>query len=191
MTPTRTPASREKIAEAKQLYERTLVPAEDIAALLGFSHRTLRRRVAEWGWTRRKVGALEVTRLKPDKTGRTRAVRQTRPRKGAGAVPDLPAERVALVERIQAAAEREIAAVEQIIKTLGASDPAETEGAARTLASLARTLRELQQLDIPTTGPAPTDDRPVPRNLAELRHSLARKLEALVAGDAGSLPEHP
>ena len=191
MPNTRKSVPGNKIAEARQLYEHTLVPARDIAALLGFSRNTLQRRAAEWGWKKRQQGALEVARLKRDKRGRARVVRLTRPRKGAGAVPQSPPERVALAERIQAVAEREIAAVEQILATLGGSDPNETEGAARTLASLARTLRELVQLDVPTASPEPTHDKPIPRDLAELRRALARKLAALTAGDADPLPGEP
>jgi hypothetical protein len=117
----------------------------------------------------------------------------TRPesRKGAGAVPASPQERLTLAERIHAAAEREIAAVEQILNVLGDTDKSETENAARTLASVARTLRELVQLDVPPESADPTHDKPVPRDLAELRRSLARKLEALVAGDVGPLPGQP
>ncbi len=188
MPNTRKSVPGEKIAEARHLYEHTLVPTKDIAALLGFSRRTLQTRAAEWGWTRRQQGGLELTRLKRGKDGRARVARKTRPRKGAGSVPQSPPERLALAERIQAVAEREIAAVEQIIETLGGADPGETEGAARTLASLARTLRELVQLDVPAASTEPTHDEPIPRDLAELRRSLARKLEALAAEEADPLP---
>ena len=189
MTYTRKSVPGDKIAEARHLYERTLVPTKDIVALLGFSRRTMQRRAAEWGWTRRQQGGMEVTRLKRGKNGRARVVRETRPPKGA--VPQSPPERVALAERIQAVAEREVAAVEQIIATLGGAGPNETEGAARTLASLARTLRELVQLDVPAVSTEPTHDEPIPRDVAELRRSLARKLEALAAGGADSLPGEP
>jgi hypothetical protein len=158
--------------------------------LLGFSPSTLRRRVEGWGWKRRKGGALEVVRLGRDKRGRTMAVRQARPRAGAAEVPQSPQARLALAERIQAAAEREITAIEAIITTLRGSDPNETESAARTLASLARTLRELVQLEA-TTSPEPTHDQPIPRDLDELRRSLARKLAVLAAGEAGDLPGEP
>jgi aminoglycoside phosphotransferase (APT) family kinase protein len=102
-----------------------------------------------------------------------------------------PEARVALAERIQAVAEREIAAVEQVLTILGASDPSETEAAARTLASLARTLRELRQLDTTMTTSEPIDDEPVPRDIDELRRSLARKLDALIAGEQAEVPGEP
>jgi len=187
MAYTRRQVPREKIAEARHLYEQTLVPVRDIATLLGFSRNTLQRRLVEWGWKKRQQGALDLTRLGRSSSGRPQAVRQARPRKGSGEQPQSAAERKTLAERIQAVAEREIEAVEQVLKTLGGSDQAETESAARTLASLARTLRKLVQLDA-TTNPKPDHDEPIPRDLGELRRSLARKLEALIAGDAASLP---
>ena len=191
MAYTRMPVAREKIAEAKHLYERTLVPTSHIAALLGFSRNTLYRRAAEWGWKRRKTGALDLTRLGRSKGMRTRAVLVARPRKGGGVVPQAPQERVALAERIQALGERELDAVEQVLAVLGPSDPAEAERAARTLASVARMLRELLQLDLPTTSSDRDHDEPPARDLAELRRSLARKLAALTGGDAGALPGEP
>jgi hypothetical protein len=178
----------EKIAEAQQLYENTLVPVRDIAALLGFSRSTLQRRAEEWGWKKRTQGALELRRLRLDRSGRAREVRQARPREGGGAMPQSPQERIALAERIQEVAEREIAAVEQIIATLRGADPNEAEAAARTLASLARTLRELLQLDVPPASPDAKHDQPIPRDVAELRRSLARKLEAIAAGRSAPLP---
>lgn len=174
---------RDNVAEARQLYENTLVPVKDIAALLGFSRNTLLRRIEEWGWKKRQQGSLDLTRLGRDSRGRARAVRQARPRKGSGEPPQSEAERKTLAERIQAVAEREIAAVEQIIKALAGSDQVQAESAARTLACLARTLRELVQLDVTTTHPEPNHDESIPRDLDELRRSLARKLEALIAGD--------
>jgi len=182
MAPTRKLVPREKIAEAKHLYEQTLVPSTDIASLLGLSRSTFTSRVREWGWKKRKTGAQPSMRMHRSARGELAIVPATRPRKGAGEVPRSPEARIALAERIQTVAEREIAAVEQVLTILGTSDASETEAAARTLASLARTLRELRQLDATMATPEPTDDEPVPRDIEELRRSLARKLDALVAG---------
>lgn len=189
MAPTRKLVPREKIAEARQLYERTLVPMDDIAALLGFSRRTLTSRVKEWGWKKRDTGAQQVMSARRSAAGSLLVVPITNPRKGAGEVPQSPEARMALAERIQAVAEREIAAVEQILATLGASDSSETEAAARTLASLARTLRELVHLDASQTTPEPVDDEPLPRDLDELRRALARRLDALVAEAKALCPD--
>ena len=175
--------ARDKIAEAKHLYERTLVPVDDIAALLGISRRTLSSRVGEWGWKKRKTGAPDVMRVqrRPLAGPSPAIVREAAPRMGAGVPPQSSQDRMALAQRIQAVVEREIAAVEQILTTLGASDPSETEGAARTLASLARTLRELVHLDTPQTTSEPVDDHSIPRDLDEFRRALARRLDRLVS----------
>lgn len=121
----------------------------------------------------------------------TRRPRRAKRRKrniSACAGPDsvVPPERIALAARIQAAAEREIAAVERILAALGASDPAETESSARTLASLARTLRELVHLDVVPPASKP-DDEELPRDLDELRRTLAQRLDRLIA-EAKAIP---
>ena len=190
MPATRKLIAREKIAEARQLYERTLVPVDDIAGLLGISRRTLSNRIVEWQWKQRKTGAQEVDKIRAPRTegAKPMVVREARPRKGAGEPPRAPSERVALIERLQKVVEREIDAVEQVLTTLGASDPGETEGAARTLASLARTLRELAQLD--TAPPAETNnDHSSVRDLDEFRRDLSRRLDQLVAGAKAVCPE--
>jgi hypothetical protein len=73
-------------------------------------------------------------------------------------------------------------------------EPLERERDARVLAVLAKTLRELAALDetkqLKQTA-APADDDAVPRDMDELRRSLARKLEALVAGREADLPDEP
>ncbi len=104
----------------------------------------------------------------------------------AGQDSAVPPERIALAARIQAAAEREIAAVERLLAALGASDPAETESSARTLASLARTLRELVHLDVVPPASKP-DDEELPRDLDELRRTLAQRLDQLIA-EAKAIP---
>jgi len=187
MAPTRKQVPRDKIAEAKHLYEQTLVPVREIAALLGLSSRTLTSRVREWGWRKRKTGAQDVMRVRRSAAGALTVVPETKPRNGGGALPQSPQERMALAQRIQGVVEREIAAVEQILSTLGASDASETEGAARTLASLARTLRELVHLDTTPPSPEPVDDQSLPRDLDELRRALSRRLDQLVA-EAKALP---
>jgi hypothetical protein len=190
MPATRKLIDREKIAEARQLYEHTLVPVDDIAALLGISRRTLTARVPEWEWKPRKTGAREISKIRSPavKGEKPKLVREAKPRKGAGEPPRAPAERVALIERLQKVVEREIDAVEQVLTTLGASDRNETEGAARTLASLARTLRELAQLD--TAPPAETNnDYSSVRDLDEFRRDLSRRLDRIVADAKAVCPE--
>jgi hypothetical protein len=190
MPATRKLIDRDKIAEARQLYERTLVPVDDIAALLGISRRTLTGRIPEWKWKQRKTGAREISKVRASPTPgeKPKLVRKAVPRKGAGEPPQAPAERVALIERMQKVVEREIDAVEQVLTTLGASDRLETEGAARTLASLARTLRELAQLD--TAPPAETNnDHSSVRDLDEFRRDLSRRLDRIISDAKAVCPE--
>jgi hypothetical protein len=180
----------DKIAVAKHLYECTDVHVGDIAALLAISRRTLSYRVAEWRWKKRKPGAdVQRVRRRPLAGPRPAIVRQAASRVAAGALPQLPQDRMAVTQRIQAVVEREIAAVEQIVTTLGTSKPSKTEGAARTLASLARTLRELVHLNTPPTTPEPVNDPLMPRDLDELRRALSRRLDQLVADAKAACPD--
>jgi hypothetical protein len=79
--------------------------------------------------------------------------------------------------------ERELDAIGQVLSVLGAADSAEAERSARTLASLARALKEVMRLTAPEQTPeADEDDDGAPRNLEDFRRELARRLEALAAG---------
>ena len=100
--------------------------------------------------------------------------------------------RVALAARMWRTAEWQVEEIEQRLRAAGL-DPAEREGNARTLATLARTLRELAAFDETqqsrerrTQNKADDDDHP-PRNIDQFRHEVARRLEALLASraDAG------
>ena len=64
----------------------------------------------------------------------------------------------------------------------------QAERRARTLASLARTLREVMQL---RAGEEKTrrDDDAVPRDIGELRRELARRLERIVASAKAAHPD--
>lgn len=88
----------------------------------------------------------------------------------------------ATAARVQAMVERELDAVERVLAALSADDPGEGERSARTLASLARTLRELSAMSgaEPTAETASDDDDAIPRDLDEFRRELARRIEAFV-----------
>ncbi|MCP8937794.1 hypothetical protein NK718_04650 [Alsobacter sp. SYSU M60028] len=122
--------------------------------------------------------------------------------------------RAALVGRLWRAAERQVAAIEQRLRAADEdADPAHAPGEreARTLAVLARTVRELSAADIAKATraredasraaaakarPAVPDDSPQgmddddepPRDLDRFREELARRLQRLRerAGDAGA-----
>jgi hypothetical protein len=112
-----------------------------------------------------------------------------RKRRARIAAPPPSADRAALVKRLWRAAETQVGEIEQRLAR-DAAEPLERERDARVLAVLAKTLRELSALDAaqPNNSRAPADDDAVPRDLDELRRSLSRKLEALVAARAGGIP---
>ena len=87
-----------------------------------------------------------------------------------------------LAARIQRVAEREMDAIERVLDALGPASPAEADRCARTLAELARTLREITALNQPEDVAAAhePDDDAVPVDIDELRCELARRLNALI-----------
>ena len=99
---------------------------------------------------------------------------------------------VALVARLMRAAELQIYGLEQQLEKAGYV-PAESERNSRVTATLARTMRELAAKDErDTSRKAPnksggSNDDIVPLDIDELRRSLTRKLDALVAEQQGAL----
>jgi hypothetical protein len=103
------------------------------------------------------------------------------------------ATRVALVARLMRAAELQIYGLEQQLEKAGYV-PAESERNSRVTAALARTMRELAAKDErDTSRKAPnksgeSNDEPVPLDIDELRRSLIRKMDAILAEREGTLP---
>lgn len=100
--------------------------------------------------------------------------------------------RTALVTRMWRTAERQVEEIEERLKAAGL-ELAERESNARTLAVVARTLRELSAFDEAEKARGKeaskdNDDDAMPRNVDDLRQALARKLEAFVAGRSGRIP---
>lgn len=120
---------------------------------------------------------------RPTRAGRRSAVdRLTDPPPATGAV---------LIERVSRAIERELTQIEAIIgdRRVNRTQRSEGERRARTLASLARTLREVMALRANDRKEKSEDDDAVPRDLNELRLALARRLDSLVAGAKAAHPE--
>jgi hypothetical protein len=94
-----------------------------------------------------------------------------------------PATGRALIERVSRAIERELSQIETIVggHHVATRRRTEAERRARTLASLARTLREVMALRAGDRKAICEDDDPVPRDLTALRLELARRLDRLVA----------
>jgi hypothetical protein len=100
--------------------------------------------------------------------------------------------RAALVARIWRTAERQVEEIEDRLKAAGL-ELAERESNARTLAIVAKMLRELAAVDDAknTRGKGASrgnNDDDVPRNIDDLRRALAQKLESFVAGQSGAVP---
>jgi hypothetical protein len=179
-----------QIAEAKRLYEQTLTPMLDIAAMLGIARSTLNNRVREWKWVRRSGagGAVDIARVV---RGNAVAVLTANADLAPAAVPadfvrlaPVSAERrAALAARIQAVAEREMDVIERVVQVLGPADEAGAERVTRTLARVSRTLREVAALNQPdeVTPPDDADADPLPRDIDEFRNELARRIRGIIA----------
>jgi len=109
--------------------------------------------------------------------------------------------RAALVARIWRTSEKQVEEIEERLKGAGLALD-ERESNARTMATLVKTLRELTAIDEArkprgkgAQGSGKDRDHddnlddPAPRNIDDLRQSLARKLEAFVAGTASPVPD--
>ena len=136
------------IAEGRRLYEHTLVPVDDIAALFKIARGTLQNRINEWGWTKRGYDAL----IHPGRGRPERAAAATACLAAPGEATTAPATSEtstnpdALARRIERVIEHELAAIDRVLERLGAADELEAERSARTLSSLARALREVRAL---------------------------------------------
>lgn len=130
----------------------------------------------------------------PLRHARARAARDKTSRQTTG--------RAALIARMWRAAERQVDEIEQRFESLGLGrGEREGEGNARTLAVVAKTLRDLAAFDEAgkardrrlrgNEAPKDDNDEAVPRNIEDLRRALARKLDAFVAGRQNSIPGDP
>jgi hypothetical protein len=112
-------------------------------------------------------------------------------RHAGGRARDRIGSRAALIARMWRTAERQVEEIERRLRASGL-ELAERESNARTLAIVAKTLRELAAFDEshkPAKGnkQAPDDDiddDPVPRDINEFRRELARRIDALVESRA-------
>jgi len=174
------PPCDEKIAQAKLLYDSGVTPISEILELLGMSVGQFRRFREQNGWPLRPSACAPKTPLQAPPAG--------------DAPQDVPApvkkprDANRLIARLEDAVEQEFARAEA---ALAKPAPKSIEASARTLASLVKTLGELKRMRRETEAhenDAEDDsdeavserggDAP-PRELAELRAELARRLERL------------
>lgn len=186
--------------ELRYEYEETNTPIDDLAARADMSRKTFYNWVREQKWTMRcpgRGGAGHSTPLSLFE-GKREAAAKTRPRKPAAAKglcapPDgtasgadspaagSPLDRQQLAARIQRSVERELDAIERVLDLLQPQNGNEAERAARTLAALARTLREVATLDTDPAAEPDHDDDAGPRDMEEFRRELTRRIEAIIA----------
>ncbi|UOK71058.1 hypothetical protein [Ancylobacter polymorphus] len=192
--------SPEALEEARRLYERTNVPVQQVADLLGISKSTFNLRRQRWGWTPRMARIPGAPALLADTTPQDPTsqdlLTDDPPVAGPPPVPGTlgaaapaeaaPASRSELINRLVRRIEREIAALERLVALAGlavAARPeasqADSERAARTLAILVRALRELAALD--REQPDGSDDD-ADRDADAFRRELGRTLERVLAG---------
>lgn len=196
--------SPEALEEARRLYERTNVPVQQVADLLGISKSTFNLRRQRWGWTPRmaRIPGAPVPRadvipqdLRPQDLRPQDPLADDPPVAGpppvtvaAGAAAPAgaaPASRGDLINRLVRRIEGEIAALERLVALAGLavaarpeSSQADSERAARTLAILVRSLRELAALD--REQPDGSDDD-ADRDADAFRRELGRTLERVLA----------
>jgi hypothetical protein len=94
----------------------------------------------------------------------------------------------AIAPRLQTAIARVLPAIEATVARLAAqpTHPREMERAARALASLTRTLRELNTLLSQCPMLAADADDDMPEDMDEFRLDLARRIDAFVASETES-----
>jgi len=195
----------ELLTEAKRLYEQTLAPVDDIAGMLGLSRSNFYRRVKEGGWRGRRasIGTFQFTRALSGSAVMAMTAEPAEQRRAEPTMCDdtiSPQQRMALALRIQSVVEREMEAIERVLGKITPSDQIEAEHGARTLASIARTLREIAALSKPEqeTPPNDADDDSVPRDIDAFREELARRIHAFIdaqadgqGAGAGAIPGKP
>ncbi|HEY8161297.1 MAG: hypothetical protein ACR650_04380 [Methylocystis sp.] len=161
----KTSPPRAKVAQAKLLYDAG-APLAEITTLLGMSDSQFRSFRERNGWPKRASACK-----------RKASVEET-----LGPSPR-PADPRRLIARLEDAVEREFARAEAALEK---SAPKTIEASARTLATLVKTLAELKRMrresdETKEDATRPDDDASdePPRELAELRAELARRLERL------------
>ena len=154
----------------------------DIAAHFGVSVRTIRARTREWQWPTRLI-ALAPSRR--DAACRVQESGLNRPTGSANVIP-LPGRdeppRLLDLDRVAQALGRNALQQLESLEAEVARGQADPERAARTLASLSRTLAAARAMEQKGGGPVDDDDdEPPGRSLEDLRQELARHLDRLVA----------
>jgi hypothetical protein len=157
---------------------------DDIAAHFGVSEFTLRDRMRSWDWPPRlqalaRVRREAARRLEGLEPGLRKAVPlSVLQAPAADAEPPPPID----LARVAAALGRSALQQLESLEAEVARGKATPERAARTLASLSRTLAAARAMEQKGGGPVDDDDdEPPARSLEDIRQELARHLDRLVA----------
>lgn len=176
--------TQEDLARAKHLYEDTGMLVEDIAKLLEISETTFYNRLrASWKWKKRNRRLADLDAAVAANVPLEAVQSIAAPAKKA-------LEKISLIDRVRSAVETEISKIEDVLRRvegvhLRSSD---AERAARTLATLVRTLKELAALEMPDgkregkQGDSSDEASDEFRDLEGFRRSLAERLDRLCAG---------
>jgi hypothetical protein len=178
--------SPETWTQVRYEYEHTDKPVDDICGDHGVSSSTLRDRMRRWRWTRRRqpIAADGPPPAPPIEQAAPAAPSETVADTRAGdAAPgeDMPPDPAAIGPRLQSAVARVLPAIEATLGKLAAGPmpPREMERAARTLTSLIRTLRELNEL-LAQQQPQTAANDDYPEDIDAFRNELARRIHAFV-----------
>lgn len=169
-------------------YEHTDRPVDAICAEHGISAGTLRNRIRRWNWTQRRPPVPREG--PPPSPALAPRFEPAAPLAPAATPPVLEASEAAPLAptdpdtppglRLQGALSRILPAIEAIVARLAAGplQAREMEQAARALAALTRTLRELNGLRAQEQGHGADDP---PGTIEDFRAELMRKINAIVA----------
>jgi hypothetical protein len=186
----------ELIENGRYRYEETDEHVHLIAQDFGVSDGHFYKLIERWGWRKREDrpprGLAPEQRLLAAASQAveaqavtTRGIEKVAENQEAVDLPgDLPTpDRGSIVERLERAIEKELAAVEIMRDRYGPlpQPPTDAERTARTLSSLTETLFKVRRLRaMGTPVPAVIDDIDLPSDIDEFRHALARRIEAFV-----------
>ena len=170
----------EQVAQARHLYEDTSVPVRDLARFLGIGTTTFMRRVKEWQWRprNRSLADLDAAAKADMPLDEIRKIAEA---------PMAVLDHVSLVDRVRAAVEREIVAIEETLARVEGVRlrSQDAERAARTLATLVRTLREVGRLEKVSGAEEAGQKEDQFRDLDEFRRELSARLDRIRrAGDS-------
>ncbi|WP_024881616.1 hypothetical protein [Methylosinus sp. LW3] len=165
--------SRDIVTQAKLLYDAGVTPLAEVRAMLGMSERAFHSFRENEGWPMRPSPIKRKSVEEPSMATRRSAPAE----KDSGS----------LIARLEEAVEREFVRAEAALATCGAkAAPKTMETSARVLASLVRSLAELKRMNRDAAVAREEDGRvrdafddEPPRQLAELREELARRLERM------------